>query len=195
MKKNLFIFILLFLMLSKISAQEHGIILSGAYGKVNTGTSLPPATGAILGQWEFNYNVGYRYTQYFENKLSADFTALYGQRNIELLNGYSESAETGYKIKGNAVSLGVAVNYELFKNFSVGLGVEPTWYVRLRMPKGGAITRPFDLPVVGKISYAFKYFEMEFAYKQGTCNIIKSYDYAKTRDLQLSVFVPIFRKK
>jgi hypothetical protein len=193
MKKNLFILALLFIMFSKAAAQEHGIILSSAYGKVNMGNSLPPATGAILGMWDFNYNVGYRYTKYFENKFSADFSALYGYRRIELLNGYANSAKQGSYLKGNSVSLGAALNYELFKNFSIGLGIDPTWYVSLKMPNDGKTTRPFDLPVVGKISYAFKYFEVELAYKQGTCNIIDSYDYAKTRDVQLSIFVPIFR--
>ena len=54
----------------------------------------------------------------------------------------------------------------------------------------------FDVPVVVKAAYAFKYFDLALTYKQGTCNVMKGVPYMKsgrTRDLQVSIFVPIFR--
>ena len=61
---------------------------------------------------------------------------------------------------------------------------------------GKTIKSAFDVPVVVKAAYAFKYFDLALTYKQGTCNVMKGVPYMKsgrTRDLQVSIFVPIFR--
>ena len=55
---------------------------------------------------------------------------------------------------------------------------------------GKTIKSAFDVPVVVKAAYAFKYFDLALTYKQGTCNVMKGVPYMKsgrTRDLQVSI--------
>ena len=53
----------------------------------------------------------------------------------------------------------------------------------------------FDAPLVVKAAYSFKYFDVALSYKHGFCNVMKnipSINKSVTRDVQLSIFVPIF---
>ena len=53
----------------------------------------------------------------------------------------------------------------------------------------------FDVPVAAKLSYNLKFVELEISGKYGLINVIKSdlLKSGKIRDLQLSVFIPLFR--
>ena len=78
----------------------------------------------------------------------------------------------------------------------IGAGVEPTLHFKDPILVENTIKSAFDVPVVVKAAYAFKYFDIALMYKHGTCNVMKGVPYMKsghTRDLQVSIFVPIFR--
>ena len=88
------------------------------------------------------------------------------------------------------------VNYNLIGGLKLGAGVEPTIHFKEDIMIGNRIKSAFDVPVVLKAAYAFKYFDLALMYKHGTCNVMKGVPYMKyghTRDLQVSIFVPIFR--
>ncbi len=94
------------------------------------------------------------------------------------------------------MALNGVLNYNLIGRLKVGVGVEPTLHFKDNIMIGKTIKSAFDVPVVVKAAYAFKYFDLALTYKQGTCNVMKGVPYMKsgrTRDLQVSIFVPIFR--
>ena len=87
-------------------------------------------------------------------------------------------------------------NRRLLKNLKVGVGVEPTLHFKNHDFFDLPVKAAFDVPLVVKAAYSFKYFDVALAYKHGFCNVFKdipSINKAMTRDLQLSIFVPIFR--
>ena len=53
----------------------------------------------------------------------------------------------------------------------------------------------FDIPLVVKVGYDFNWFQVDLSYKNGFNRIYRNYvvGSTETRDLQLSIFVPIFK--
>ena len=118
-----------------------------------------------------------------------DAALLYGQKRGEIASvGNKATPVKGYKSKfaRNYMALNGVLNYNLIGRLKVGVGVEPTLHFKDNIMIGKTI----------KSAFAFKYFDLALTYKQGTCNVMKGVPYMKsgrTRDLQVSIFVPIFR--
>ena len=146
-----------------------------------------------------SFHVGYQFQFYLMHRLSVDAALLYGQKRGEMASiGYEVVPVEGYKSKftRNYIALNGVVNYNLIGGLKLGAGVEPTIHFKEDIMIENKIKSAFDVPVVVKAAYAFKYFDLALMYKHGTCNVMKGVPfmkYGRTRDLQVSIFVPIFR--
>lgn len=145
-----------------------------------------------------SFHVGYQFQFDLKHKLSIDAALLYGQKRGRLSSYYAIQAPNGYenKFSRNYIALNGVVNYNLVGGLKIGIGVEPTFHFKDNILVENTIKSAFDIPIVVKAAYAFKYFDVALMYKHGTCNTIKGIpfmDGARSRDLQVSIFVPIFR--
>ena len=188
-----FVFVVLFtLCVSVLQAQEHGPVIGVSLGTFHEKTD---AVSSLLKGSELHYHVGYSYRQYFKHKFALDVTALYGTQGTEY-QWYTAGSES-YDVKGQYVSLGAVASYECFKNFRVGVGADFAYYLgKIKLPAtDNTMNHPLDIPLVARVSYAVKCVEFQLSYKLGTCNLAKSQSFGKltSRDLQLSIFVPLFK--
>ena len=94
----------------------------------------------------------------------------------------------------NGLSLNVVAGYKLWKGLKAGVGVEPTIYFNTTA-KANLEDNKFDIPLVVKVGYDFNWFQVDLSYKNGFNRIYRNYvvGSTETRDLQLSIFVPIFK--
>ena len=94
----------------------------------------------------------------------------------------------------NGLSLNVVAGYKLWKGLKAGVGVEPTVYFNTTA-KANLEDNKFDIPLVVKVGYDFNWFQVDLSYKNGFNRIYRNYvvGSTETRDLQLSIFVPIFK--
>ena len=202
MKKSLMFLLLSFVCLS-VSAQS-GKIRSGVIAGVSMDWYKDKAVsndrlGFNVPDMKPSFHVGYQFQFYLMHRLSVDAALLYGQKRGEMASiGYEVVPVEGYKSKftRNYIALNGVVNYNLIGGLKLGAGVEPTIHFKEDIMIGNRIKSAFDVPVVLKAAYAFKYFDLALMYKHGTCNVMKGVPYMKyghTRDLQVSIFVPIFR--
>ena len=92
------------------------------------------------------------------------------------------------------MSLNVVAGYKLWKGLKAGVGVEPTVYFNTTA-KANLEDNKFDIPLVVKVGYDFNWFQVDLSYKNGFNRIYRNYvvGSTETRDLQLSIFVPIFK--
>lgn len=175
-----------------IHAQEHGVVVGTSYGSFHEKTST---TSSMLNGPKFHYHAGYSYRQYFKHKIALDINALYGTQGTEYQWYIADSKRMD--VTGKYVSLGAIASYECFKNLRVGLGADFAWYVnKIKSPAtDNTKSHPIDIPIIARVSYSFKYLEIQLSYKQGTCDLMKSESFGRltSRDLQLSIFVPIFK--
>lgn len=193
MKKEIISF-LLFICFFSLKAQEHGLVVGGSFGKFKEKSTFGRIL--LLEGYKPHYHIGYQYRQYFKQKYSLDIHALFGSQGSNAVSIYAHNNKK-YKIRGHYISLGSNINYELLKNFRIGLGTSPTWYVNIKTPLPNKIKPSFDIPIIGKLIYSFKYFDVQFTYSQGTCNLMKNeyFKSIKSSDIQLSLFIPLFGRK
>lgn len=202
MKKSV-MFLLLSLVCLSVSAQN-GKVKSGVIGGVSMDWYKDEAmskgnVGFNIPDMKPSFHVGYQLQFELKHRLSVDATLLYGQKRGEIASvGNKATPVKGYKSKfaRNYMALNGVLNYNLIGRLKVGVGVEPTLHFKDNIIIGKTIKSAFDVPVVVKAAYAFKYFDLALTYKHGTCNVMKGVPYMKsgrTRDLQVSIFVPIFR--
>lgn len=178
-----------------VSGVIGGISLNGYQDKLMPGNKV-----YSLPDMQFSFHVGYQFQIPLKHRFSVDAALLYGQKRGKLkpAYGFETMPVSGYteKFSRNYIALDGVVNYNLVRGFKLGAGVEPTLHFKESILVDNTIQSAFDIPVVVKAAYSFKYFEVAFMYKHGTCNVLKGMPYLKsgrTRDLQLSVFIPIFR--
>ncbi|RHR62306.1 hypothetical protein DWW90_02280 [Parabacteroides sp. AF17-28] len=202
MKKSLMFLLLSFVCLS-VSAQS-GKIRSGVIAGVSMDWYKDKAVsndrlGFNVPDMKPSFHVGYQFQFYLMHRLSVDAALLYGQKRGEMASiGYEVVPVEGYKSKftRNYIALNGVVNYNLIGGLKIGAGIEPTIHFKEDIMIENKIKSAFDVPVVVKAAYAFKYFDLALMYKHGTCNVMKGVPfmkYGRTRDLQVSIFVPIFR--
>jgi len=118
------------------------------------------------------------------------------------------------------ISVGGTVNYSIIKNLSIGLGIEPVYFYKHRRHffktdlssvsygygdfefEGSGLAEEMDsnnkidIPVVAKVAYEFKKFEVGITGKNGLVNVFQS-PYLKSGrycELQLSLFIPFKTK-
>jgi hypothetical protein len=202
--KNISIIILSFFLLllgERVWAQESGIVFGGSYTKLYEKMS-PRNTYLGMGNPSFNYHFGYRYRQSMKNNLSMDATILYGQRRTPLTSIGIMSDNPRFIF--NYISIESILNHHLSKRLYIGLGLEPTWYIKTNTvyytneirPVQNEIKPVFDIPLSVRLGYSFNHFEVFASYKYGTCNLVKNehFDKLKSWDFQLSVYIPIFNR-
>ena len=207
MKKLLTTFITYCLVAICASAQtKSGILLGGGpWGGVNTNFSTEMQ--AELSRYDITYKsnmmLGYRFRiPLYDIPAFMDIDAMIGLNNWN--SAYKEKSSTpepgdgpqydlpyNYSAQNNYFygAVGVTANYTLFNNFSAGLGVAPTYWFST---SGEESSGKFDIPLVAKIGYNLKYFELGLSYKHGLMNSIKT-DYIQSgnfRDVQLSIWIP-----
>ena len=94
----------------------------------------------------------------------------------------------------NGLSLNVVAGYKLWRGLKAGIGVEPTVYFNTKA-KANLEDNKFDIPLVVKVGYDFNWIQVDLSYKNGFKRIYWNHvvGNTETRDLQLSIFVPIFK--
>ena len=207
MKKLLLTFITCCLIAISVSAQtKSGILLGGGiWGGVNT--KFSSVMQAELTRYDISYKsnmmLGYRFRiPHYDIPAFMDIDAMIGLNNWN--SEYKEKSKTpepgdtpqydlpyNYSAQNNYFYGAVAVtaNYTLFNNFNAGLGIAPTYWFNTA---GEESSNKFDIPLVAKIGYNLKYFELGLTYKHGLMNSIKT-DYIQSgnfRDVQVSIWIP-----
>ena len=226
--RKLVVLCALFIGVMTVSAQlsQHGLVLNGGLGRVD----FKNAVYTLEMNWsEIDYNanaaLGYRFrfkqpaprAFHFDVDVSGGVKFLrtnvrgdwqdYEEGSIE---GYKPAygGGSGYFAHSSVASsqnwftsIGLTANYSIFKNFSIGLGVEPTYYFKgdkWLVEHWGVpdVKTHFDVPVVGKIAYNLKFMEIGITGKYGLANVLEStyLKNGKIGDLQLSVFIPFKTK-
>lgn len=204
MKKLIVFFLFLTTIGLSISAQQlksTGIIVGAGGGHITS--DLPSSlNGLTVDKSNSHLNrkavleLGYRFR--FEPRKSNFFY------DIDVLGGYSKS---DYAIRYNptkdtnyggsdgdnyhlSVGVGATLNYRIVKGLNVGLGVQPMIYLWETSKK------VFDAPIVAKIGYDFRYFELAFAYKQGLSKTYHVSDFkgARLSNWQFSVYIPLTKR-
>ena len=94
----------------------------------------------------------------------------------------------------NGLSLNAVVGYKLWKGLKAGIGVEPTIYFNTTS-ENNMTDDKFDIPLVVKVGYDFNWFQVDLSYKNGFKRLYWNpvVGNTDTRDLQVSIFVPIFK--
>lgn len=174
-----------------VLAQEHGPIVGGSMGKLHEKLDV---ISSDFRDYKFHYHVGYAYRQYLGNKFAIDGIALFGSQGSDYQ--YWVGGSPIIHVMGKYVSLGTVVSYECFPHFRVGLGADVAWYVDKLGSSAYNKKNAIDVPLVARISYSLKWFEVQLAYKHGTCSLMDTETLGKmtSRDIQLSLFVPLFKK-
>ena len=205
--KKLFITLIAFTcLLTGASAQtKSGILFGGSpWGGVNSKFST--ATQEKLSRYDISYKsnmmLGYRFrVPHNDTPLFWDIDAMVGLNNwnsaYKTTNDQQDPDDGDFGFLYNVqaknnyfyAAVGATANYTLFKNFSAGLGVEPTYWF---YASGEDSSNKFDVPLVAKIGYNLKYFEIGLSYKHGLMNSIKT-DFIKSgnfRDVQVTLWIP-----
>lgn len=200
--KRIVCFLLLIFSSMSVLAQDYHI-KSGIVGGVSLDwykDNLAPGYGYSLPDASVSFHAGYQFQFDLKRKFSIDAALLYGQKRGEFTSpyGYEVLPSHGYKedFSRHYLALNGVVNYNLIGGLKLGAGIEPTLHFRERIFQENIIKSSFDIPIVLKVGYSFKYFDIALLYKHGTCNVIQnvpSIKEGRTRDLQFSIFIPIFR--
>jgi len=198
MKKVVFAFLFCINLCSGVFAQK-AEIRSGVVGGVSMNwlhSDYYPTTRVFLiPDKSVSFQVGYQFQFDFQKPWGIDAALLYGQRRCKVNEGYGAASNNQDKLPGNYLALNGVFNYRVIPNLKLGVGVEPTIYFKNHDVAEFPVKSAFDAPLVVKAAYSFKYFDVVLSYKHGFCNVMKdipSINKSVTRDVQLSIFVPIF---
>ena len=211
MKKTFILFacLLLFPVLSQ-SQIKSGIVVGGGdswmhKSKINNML----LSGEKDLKWDhcFSFNAGYQFQYESKNHFLIDAALLYQARRVNIAfqeQGLAPEVDYGEQQPGGAIydgiklfnglSLNVVAGYKLWKGLKAGVGVEPTIYFNTTA-KANLEDNKFDIPLVVKVGYDFNWFQVDLSYKNGFNRIYRNYVVGSTgtRNLQLSIFVPIFK--
>lgn len=207
MKKLLFTFIAITCLTISMSAQElrTGILLGGgAWGGVNAkaNSSTIENYNYINNNFKSSFMLGYRFRlHHYDVPAFLDLDAVVGLKNWESSyinsdNDYgnnpgNESQVGNFEAKYNYVYAGISAtaNYYFYKKLNLGVGIEPSIWLNKYT---GSNSKTFDMPLVAKIGYDFKFIEVGLTYKHSFINSVKTpyLDSAKFNDLQVSIWVP-----
>jgi hypothetical protein len=236
MKKVFLFMCMLFISIMYVSAQvaQHGLILNGGLGRVEAKIDKLGERWDDI-EYKVGLSLGYRLRFNLPEPKSFhyDLDVNVGVKGARVANWGrielpEELIEAGYGLaypysgsSGGAAfhytSIGLTANYSLIKNLSVGLGLEPTYFLNRRIPGTLIISDPdgtlgnldfdeisnlesnnrkikssFDIPFVAKIAYNLKVVEVSISGKYSTVSVFET-DYLKSgkiREVQLSVFIP-----
>lgn len=173
---------------------ESGIVVEGGIGNIQTKliSSAQETAGACDIDYRYNLSLGYRFRLHTGEKaplfydVEAGIAMKYYDSTFGEMSGKPAIVEASAK-RFSFFATGTA-NYTLYKGLSIGAGVQPTWY----FSQNGGNSKRFDIPVMGKVAYRFKAFEVGLTYKHGLMNSLKT-EYLKSgrlREYTLSVWMP-----
>ena len=199
---------------------RHGLLLNVGIGDEDSKINKTGASWYELG-YKAGFSVGYR-LQIKKPTLHSfhyDMDVNIGAKLLKPSTYSSVGSGTVGCTPDYFSSINGTANYSFIDNLSIGLGVEPTYYFSRTIPGGifynGSFEdsdtnkdfdriedfgtnkdfvrkNKFDIPVVAKISYNFKKFEVGIYGKYGMVNVLETahFKYGKYRDVQLFVFIP-----
>jgi len=201
---------------------QHGLLLNGGIGSVSSQTDKSKDEWTKL-DYKFGLSAGYRlrFNMPTLHSFHYDIDVMAGAKFFKPYTYFNTHSGNNYASSGATpdyfTSISGTVNYTLFKNISIGFGLEPSYYFNNKLPGTyGAILNPeqgyypgyfgsnterktkFDIPIVAKVSYNLKVVEIGISGKYGLTNVVQkphSMKSGKNREIQLHLFIPFRFKK
>ena len=213
MRRTIYLFVftcLLLLPLVSNAQLKSGIVVGGGDSWMHKSkVESPRLTGERDLNWDhrFSFNAGYQFQYEFKNHFLIDAALLYQARRVNIAyqeQGMDPNIDYGKQQPGGAIydktklfnglSLNAVVGYKLWKGLKAGIGVEPTIYFNTTS-ENNMTDDKFDIPLVVKVGYDFNWFQVDLSYKNGFKRLYWNpvVGNTDTRDLQVSIFVPIFK--
>lgn len=170
---------------------KHGLLVGVGHGNVHNLKFQYDVGDKYLGTRQYNVNasLGYRLRFMPQKPFFYDLDLNLGMRSAR--NDYpTDASGTSYISDDDArflLSLNASFNYKIVNGLSLGVGVEPTYYLHTLGD------RKFDVPLTGKVSYDFRRFGLSFVYKHGMTDVMRRancFKSGKMSDWQVQLFVP-----
>ena len=197
--RKMFLTCALFIGVMSLNAQlsQHGLLLNGGIGQVNPNFKKSGDRFEEM-KYDCGFMLGYRlrFKKPMPQSFHYDTDVNLGAKFFSLSSGETFNGGTSGEretVQNSYISVGGTLNYSLIKNLSVGLGVEPAYCIQNLSSNA---KNNFDLPVVAKIAYNVKYFEIGIYGKYGLNNVFEGeiLQSGKIREIQLSLFIPFKTK-
>ncbi|WP_449039825.1 outer membrane beta-barrel protein [Parabacteroides goldsteinii] len=140
----------------------------------------------------FSFNLGYQFQFDVLKKIDFNVALLYQGRSINVAFCELDGKEVEETKLLNSVQASCILRYKMWRGVRVGIGLEPTVYFNTSVI-GNWENNKFDVPLVVSGGYDFKIFQVSVAYKNGFKQLYYNtlVSKTKTRDIQVSVFIPI----
>lgn len=201
MKNLIIVSMLLFSPLILTAQNKNGLLLNGGNSIFRDVSFTETSWKQELFMKKFVADVGYRYRiQPLQSNYFYDLDLMVGIKRYnyggKYGNGYTSNPYESSEIITSSTrqyfdfsfSFESSFNYLLTKNLSVGVGVAPTFYlVESSNPR-----LKFDIPLIAKTAYDFRFVEVGLYYKFGFTNSLNTRDFSsgKRSEWGISLFVP-----
>ena len=172
---------------SSLFSQKHGVILGGTYGRFRadlvSGSNLVYDRTPLL-----NFMAGYGFNYRFSNRFELGSSLMLGQQK-------GRFRDRDYYFKSSWISLEEVAKYPIGSHIKIGVGVAPTWHMKMTFWSDNKISPIIDCPILLQTEYETKFFDVRLSYKAGVCNLLKNniFDALHQNSLNLSVFIPFNR--
>lgn len=200
MKNLLLLLLLSFSVCANAQTIRHGVIVgvSDSWLKTSGYPGMSDYTGAYgitKEKWKprISFNAGYQIQFDIREKYVLDAALLFQSRGVHVKYRPSTNVVVDETKRFNSIALNGVFSYKIWKGIRAGLGIEPTYYWNTDY-WGNGKKSVFDYPLVIKAGYDFKVVEVSLSYKNGFNSIMSTVGHAfdaKSRDIQMSVFVPL----
>lgn len=196
--KILFVLLLALLSIPVYGQMKSGLIIGVSDSWLNNGDAHTSSYGGQYGEkggdWRhrLSFNIGYQFSFDLKRNFVLNTSLQYQLRGVHTAFNRTMEDVVDETENWNSLCLHGSLDYYIYKGIYVGAGLEPTYYFNTRLPDNLGSKQVFDIPVLGRVGYDFKFLKIVLAYKHGFAKVYRSSMYPKvtTRDLQLSVFVP-----
>lgn len=191
----------LLILTSAVSGQiKSGPIVAVSAGWLEKGQIFGPSYGTQYGmkdgKWnsQINFQVGYQFLFPLKNNFAINTSLLYMSRGVHVAYDNTNENKVDESKRFNAISVNAGINYYVIGKIPLGIGLEPTYYLNTKITDNLMKNTLFDVPLVLKAGYDFGKLELILSYKQGFKSLYRNHLVGKTtsRDIQLSLFVPLF---
>lgn len=195
----LFILLLCLFNLLGYSQMKSGLIIGVSDSWLNSGDAHTSSYGGQYGEkggdWKhrLSFNIGYQLSFDLKRNFVLNTSLQYQLRGVHAAFSRTVEDVVDETENWNSLCLHGSLDYYIYKGIYVGAGLEPTCYFNTWLPDNLGSKQVFDVPVLGKVGYDFKLLKIALSYKHGFAKVYWSSMYPKvtTRDLQLSVFIPL----
>lgn len=148
------------------------------------------------GNWknQISFQLGYQFMFPLKSKFAVSSAILYQSRGIHIAYDRTSETKLDESKRINALVVNGILNYYIVGKIPLGIGLEPTYYINTKMEENLQKKSVLDVPLVFKAGYNFGYIEVALTYKHGFKSLYWNSLYRKTatRDIQFSIFVPLF---